>query len=76
MVFGNATEVFNRHENSDYYFFALRSEDESPIITYVKIYHPLMDFEETENIQNQNQNHKYLEFNIIKYHKGKDPPIK
>jgi len=73
LVFGNATEIFNYHDNSDYYFFALPTENNSSTIAYVRVYHPLMDFEGSEKSTKHTQ--KLLDFNIIKYYKGKDPPV-
>ncbi|MFX0104873.1 MAG: hypothetical protein ACFE75_05240 [Candidatus Hodarchaeota archaeon] len=46
LVFGNATEIFTRPDDVDYYFFALRNDDNSSTVAYIQITHPLMNFED------------------------------
>jgi len=72
LVFGNATKIFNSHDNIDYYFFALRGGEVSSTIVYVQVHHPLMDFKELKISTKQTQG--FLMFDVVKYYKGKDPP--
>ena len=72
IVFGNATEIFNQHGNIDYYFFALLNDNNNSTVIYVKIYRPLMNFEENEKLRKNPT--KFLDFSIVRYIKGKDPP--
>ncbi len=72
LVFGNATEIFNSHDNIDYYLFALRSGEDSSTILYLRVSHPLMNFKDLQVSTNQPQ--KFLNFDIVKYFKRKDPP--
>ena len=71
LVFGNATEIFNSYNNIDYYLFALRSGEDSSTIVYVRVCHPLMNFKDLQVSANQPQ--KFLNFDIVKYFKRKDP---
>ena len=74
LVFGNAREIFNHHDDIDYYLFAVPSKNRSVTIIYIGVHHPLMNFGEL-TISNK-QNNKFLEFEIIKYSNGKGPPPK
>ena len=72
LAFGNVREIFNHHDDIDYYFFAIPSDCGSATIIYVGIYHPLMNF--VESVISSKQNEKFLEFEIIRYSKRKGPP--
>ncbi len=73
LVFGNATEIFTHNDDIDYYFFAMPFENNNLIVLYVKIYHPFMNFEEKWNPNKQVQ--KFIEIDVVRFLKGKDPPI-
>ncbi len=72
IVFGNATKIFNYHDNIDYYFFALGGGEDSCTIFYARVHYPLMDFEDPKVSTGQTQG--FLQFDIVRYYKGKDPP--
>lgn len=72
LVFGNAAEIFNHHDDTNYYLFAIRGDDESFTTVHVQVYHPLMNFKELKKAKVQNT--KFLQFELVKYTEGKDPP--
>jgi len=72
LIFGNANEIFNHHDVINYYLFSMSSENQTATIIYVKIHNPLMNFE--VSAKPKRQTNKFLEFEIIKYSKGKGPP--
>lgn len=73
LVFGNAAEIFTHNDDTDYYFFAIPNQNNNLTVLFVKIYHPLMNFEEKWNPKKQIQ--KFIEIDVVKFRKGKDPPL-
>jgi hypothetical protein len=71
LVLGNATEVFNARE-FDYYYFAVRSDKNTPIIISMKIYdYPLdSDYESYTSLKENN----LLDFELFSYYNYKGPP--
>ncbi len=74
LVFGIATDIFSHNDDIDYYFFALPYEKNNLTVLFVKIYHPLMNF--AKKVRSKNVSQQFIEFKVVKYRKGKDPPIK
>ncbi len=72
LIFGNAKEIFKHYDDAKYYLFSMRGEISDATIIYVKIYNPLMNFEDFA--KPKKQTNKFLEFQIIKYFNGKGPP--
>ncbi len=70
---GNASKVFNAHDDLDYYYFALREKHNSFVFIFLKIYDSPLDFnyEKRPKIKN---NH-LLDFELYKYYTSKDPPL-
>ena len=73
LVFGNANEIFNHHDDINYYLFSMCSENQTATIVYVKIHNPLMNFE--VSAKPKKQTNKFLEFEIVRYSNGKGPPL-
>ncbi len=73
LVFGNATEIFTYNDDIDHYYFAIPYENSNLTVLFVKIYHPLMNFEEKWNPKKQVQ--KFIEIDVVRFRKGKDPPL-
>ena len=71
IVLGNAAEVFNLHNNIEYYYFAVRGETCSPIIITLKINEFPLNFEKPPKVKNDT----LLNFEIYKYYSCKDPPL-
>ena len=74
LVFGNVTDIFTHNDDIDNYFFALPYERNNLTVVFVKIYHPLMNF--AKKVRSKKQSQQFIEFSVVKYRKGKDPPIK
>jgi len=72
LVFGDDTDIFNSHDDLNSYFFAFTSGEDESTIVYAQVHHPLMNFKEPRKSLKEAQ--KFLSFEIIRYHKGKDPP--
>ncbi len=72
LVFGDATEIFTYNDEIDYYFFAIPQENNNLTVLFLKIYNPLMNF--SKKMRSRIQSIQFIEFDIIKYRKGKDPP--
>ncbi|MFX0138058.1 MAG: TFIIB-type zinc ribbon-containing protein [Candidatus Hodarchaeota archaeon] len=71
VVLGNATEVFNQHNNLDYYYFAVKGERCSPILITLKINEFPLNFEKPLKVKND----ALIDFEIYKYYSCKDPPM-
>ena len=72
IVLGKAIQVFNPHNNIDYYFFAFRSKDNRPIFVFIDLYHPLINYDLTD-VQKVRAS-KLFDFEVVKYYRTKDPP--
>ena len=68
IVLGNATQIFN----GDYYYFAVRGENNTPIIITLKINDLPLDLKSDKNPEVQNNN--MLDFELYKYYCSKGPP--
>jgi len=73
IVFGKAIQIFNPHNNIEYYFFAFRSEDNRPIIIFIDLHHPLMNYEVVDAKKVRTK--KLFDFEIVRYFRTKDPPV-
>jgi hypothetical protein len=71
LILGSAIEIFNAHE-FDYYYFAVRSDKNTPIIINMKIYvNPLdSDYERYSLLKDNN----LPDFEVFKYYNYKGPP--
>ena len=67
---GKAHAIFNNKNNDDFYCFALRGDNNTPLVkVYIKINgSPLKP--ESSKIQDNN----FIDFNVYMYH-SKDPPM-
>ena len=72
IILGKAVQVFNPHNNIDYYFFAFRSKDNRPIFVFIDLYHPLINYDLTD-VQKVRAS-KLFDFEVVKYYRTKDPP--
>ena len=72
IVLGNANKVFNHHNGTDYYFFAVRDVQNNPVLMMLKIHHPLMIFEPLK--RSEAQRSELFDFEHLTFLKGKDPP--
>ena len=73
LVLGGVEDVFNSHDNLEYYYFAFSGEYRNPTIIGFKIENfPLKS--ETEYCQ-EVQEGGLIEFEFYKYYKSKDPPM-
>ncbi len=72
IVLGNVTEIFNGNNNNDCYYFAVRGEDNTPIIVTLKINDLPLDLKSEKNPEVQNNN--LLDFELYKYYHSKGPP--
>jgi hypothetical protein len=73
LVLGGVEEVFNSHDNLEYYYFAFSGEYRNPTIIGFKIDNfPLKS--ETDYYQ-EVQKGGLIEFEFYKYYKSKDPPM-
>ncbi|MFX1377909.1 MAG: hypothetical protein ACFFA4_02350 [Promethearchaeota archaeon] len=76
LIMGNATKVFNTYDKSDYYYFALRGENRTPLIITLK----MNDFPLKFNInKNKRSKSKFkcnslFDFEVYKYYNYKGPP--
>ena len=53
IILGNANQVFNHHNGTDYYFYAVRDVQNNPILMMLKVHHPLMSFEPIKHSEAQ-----------------------
>ena len=73
IIFGNASKIFNIHNDLDYYYFALPGKEKCPVFLFLKVYDSPLDF-------NYERFHKIkgdplLDFELYKYYTSKDPPL-
>ncbi len=73
ILLGNANQVFNHHNGTDYYFFAVRDVQNNPVLMMLKVHHPLMRFEPIK--RSEAQRSELFDFEHLAYFKGKDPPL-
>lgn len=73
IVLGNANQVFNHHNGTDYYFFAMRDVQNNPVLMMLKVHHPLMNFDPLE--RSEVQRSELFDFEHLAFFKGKDPPL-
>ncbi len=72
IIMGNAANVFNGNDNFDYYYFAMRGENKTPLIVTLKINElPLMFKSEKRSKIKPDY---LLNFEIFHYYSSKDPP--
>ena len=69
---GNASKVFNAHDDLDYYYFALREKQNSTVFIFLKIYDSPLDINKKRP---KIKNDHLLDFELYKYHRSKDPPL-
>ncbi len=72
IVLGNATEIFNIHNNADYYYFAVRGKNSTYTIITLKINDLPLDYKSEKNREVQNNN--LLDFELYRYYNIKGPP--
>ncbi|MFX1501151.1 MAG: TFIIB-type zinc ribbon-containing protein [Promethearchaeota archaeon] len=72
LVFGTASEVFNSHNEFDYYFFAVRGEYKAPAIITVKF----NELKNNSHFRRRSKIKRYnlLDFEVYKYYNSKGPP--
>ena len=73
IVLGNAEQVFNHHNGTDYYFFAVRDAQDNPVLMMLKVHHPLMRFDPLK--RSEAQRSELFDIEHLAYFKGKDPPL-
>ena len=73
IVLGNAEQVFNHHNGTDYYFFAVQDIQNNPVLMMLKVYHPLMSFEPIKRPEAQRSELFAIEH--LAFYKNKDPPL-
>jgi len=72
IIMGNAANIFNGHDNFDYYYYAMRGENKKPLIVTLKINEfPLMFKSEKKSKMKPDY---LLNFEIFHYYCSKDPP--
>ena len=72
LVFGTASEVFNSHNEFDYYFFAVRGEYKAPAFITVKF----NELKNNSHFRRRSKIKRYnlLDFEVYKYYNSKGPP--
>jgi transcription initiation factor TFIIIB Brf1 subunit/transcription initiation factor TFIIB len=73
IIVGNASQVFNCNNGVDYYFFAVRDDQDNPVIMTVKIYNAL--FSKKPNFDQQAQETRLFDYERLIYYRAKGPPI-
>ena len=73
IILGNANQVFNHHNGTDYYFFAVRDVQNNPVLMMLKIHHPLMSFEPIK--LSEVQRSELFDIEHLAFFKNKDPPL-
>ena len=74
IIIGNASQVFNCHNGVDYYFFAVRDDQDNPILMTIRIYNPNIHKEPNQSFQAQEM--KLFDYERLVYYRTKDPPLK
>ncbi|MFX1320791.1 MAG: hypothetical protein ACFFAQ_04015 [Promethearchaeota archaeon] len=74
IIIGNASQVFNCHNGVDYYFFAVRDDQDNPILMTIRIYNPNIHKEPNQGFQAQEM--KLFDYERLVYYRTKDPPLK
>ena len=72
IVLGNANQVFNHHNGTDYYFFAVRDVQNNPVLMMLKVHHPLMSLEPLN--RSEAQRSELFAIEHLAFFKNKDPP--
>lgn len=73
IILGSASEVFNACNDPDHYFFAMRGENNTPVVIIVKIIALPLDIEsEKSSIV---QDNSLVDFELYKCYASKDPPL-
>lgn len=73
IIVGDASRVFNCHNGVDYYFFAVRDDQDNPVIMTVKIYSSL--FSKRPIDDQQAQETLLFDYKHWIYYRAKGPPI-
>ena len=73
IVLGNASQVFNCHNGIDYYFFAVRDDQDNPVLMTIRIYNPIIEKE--PNHDNQAQETRLFDYERLTYYRAKGPPL-
>jgi len=73
LVLGSATEIFNVHDNVDYYLLAVRGKNATPLVVTLQINENPLDFE----VQKKSMYYRreLMNFQVHRYYRGKDPPL-
>ena len=74
IILGSASEVFNSHDNVDYYYFVVKGKGKAPIIMTLKINNLPLNFE-IDWRQEDIQVGKLLDFEVHRNFALKDPPL-
>jgi hypothetical protein len=75
LIMGNATKIFNPFDSYAYYFFAVRGEENTLIITTLRINeYPFYDY--LQNNSYQKDRDVLLDFSIVQFFPHKGPPLK
>jgi len=72
LVLGNATEVFNGHNELGYYYFAVKGENNTPLIVTLGINESQQEFE--SNNRSEVELNTLLNFKVFEYYNYKGPP--
>ncbi|MFX1314410.1 MAG: hypothetical protein ACFE9T_00970 [Promethearchaeota archaeon] len=73
ILLGSASQVFNSHNQIDYYFFALRSIENNPILIKIGTYNLLEEMDPKK--RKEVQTGMLFEYETLIYYTTKDPPI-
>ena len=73
IILGNASKIFNIHNNLDYYYFALLGKEKYPVFLFLKVYDSPLDFNYERHPKIKSD--PLLDFEFYKYHTSKDPPL-
>ncbi|NVM55566.1 MAG: hypothetical protein HWN66_17800, partial [Candidatus Helarchaeota archaeon] len=74
IILGSASEVFNSHDNVDYYYFVVKGEGKAPLVMTLKINNLPLNFE-IDWRQEDIQVGKLLNFEVYRNFALKDPPL-
>ena len=73
IVLGDANQVFNHYNGTDYYFFAVRDVQNNPILMMLKVHHPLISLEPIKHSEAQRS--ELFDIEHFAFFKNKDPPL-
>ncbi|NVM34510.1 MAG: hypothetical protein HWN81_02870 [Candidatus Lokiarchaeota archaeon] len=72
LVFGNATKIFNNHNNKSYYFFGVRGKHKVPLIITLQVNEDLIGIKDPQHFKSHCN--ELMSFQVYRYYREKDPP--